>query len=165
MYNKTKTRCNKFVKLRNRDNQIRKSKQSKITEFFGDSAENKLTLKTVRDTNRFVLKCLQINHQKRLMSTENAAKIMSRKQAFLILGQEPSTFGNNVTGLCGKNTTINANVQRPRAYIHCSKSLNAWSVEELCSRDTACCIMDTKDKKMNNLLIQLQVNKMIVLYY
>ena len=73
--------------------------------------------------------------------------------SFLVLGQEPSCVGGSVTGLNRHHTVIQYSSESPRAYVYCHKQLNAWPVQELCSKDTAACIIKTNNKNVGTLLI------------
>ena len=149
---KQKLRCNKFAHYRNRENLPRKSKQTRITDFFNDAEENRHEIETLSIADGYKLKCFQLNSQKRLISTENIYNRVTKLDSFLLLGQEPSVFGHNIIGLNKRHTIVQAPVDKPRAYIYCHKALNAWPVEELCTRDSAACIIDTNDPKTGRIL-------------
>ena len=57
-----------------------------------------------------------------------------------------------ITGINSQHSTIQAATDRQRAYISCHKSLNAWPVENLCSRDVATAIIDTHDAEAGKVL-------------
>ena len=145
-----KTRCNKFTTFRSRENQPRKPKQTKISEFFNEinDHETEMVQNTVCDTIYFA----QNNHQKRIVSTELITNLTEGKNRFVILGQEPSTFGCQVTGVNNKHSMIYADTEKPRSYVCVSKNLNAWAVEHLCSRDVATCIINTDSRGSKKIL-------------
>ena len=148
---KHKKRCNRFVRLRNRDNIPRKQKQARITDFFGDAKDNEYVI-GIEPGRQFKLPCYQINNQKKIISTENIARLTGKAKSFLVLGQEPSSYGFNVTGLNTRHTIIQSAVEKPRAYVYCHKNLNAWQTNELCSRDSAACLIESKERSLGNLL-------------
>ena len=74
-------------------------------------------------------------------------------EAFCILGQEPSTHGFNVTGLNTRHTIIQGAADKPRSYISCHKGLNAWPVENLCTRDVATAIIDSGESEAGKVLV------------
>ena len=106
----------------------------------------------MKDDDFINIEFFQINHQKRIISTEEITQMAQQTEAFCILGQEPSTFGFNVTGVNTRHTLVQAATDRPRAYISCHKKLNAWPVEDLCSRDVATAIIDTKTPTVGKIL-------------
>ena len=153
MYNKKQTRLNKFVKQRARENQVRKGTQSRITDFFGNAGENEHTIEVLNTYANSLIKGFQINNQKRGISMEKLSSLLSKTKDFVVLGQEPSSYGYNVCGLNKFHTLIQAPVHKPRAYLYCHKDLNAWPVDSLCSRDVAACIIDTNTKPSKKLLV------------
>ena len=146
-----KKKCNKFVKLRSRDNMPRKKKQARITDFFGDAKDNDYII-GISEDRQFKLPCYQVNNQKKIISTENIARLVGKSNSFLVLGQEPSSHGFNVTGLNTRHTIIQSATEKPRAYVYCHKNLNAWQMNELCSRDTAACLVASNERSLGNLL-------------
>ena len=145
-----KLKCNKFARKRNKDNIPRK--QTKITDYLNASPDTEFTVE-LAEKNCHVgnIKFMQINNQKRIMSTEETSRLASQLNSFCVLGQEPSTFGFNITGLSRNHKVIQASVDKPRAYIYHHKGLDVWPVEELTTRDTACAIINSKTSK--NLLV------------
>ena len=95
----------------------------------------------------------QINNQKRIMSNEEIMRLAESTTPFCIIGQEPSTYGYNVTGLNSRHTIVQAAVDKPRSYLVCHKQLGAWPVEDLCSRDVATAIIDPKIDEVGKLLL------------
>ena len=148
---KQRKKCNRFVRMRNRDNIPKKQKQAKITDFFGDAKDNDYVV-GIGKTSHFKMNCYQINNQKKLISTENISRITGVANSFMVLGQEPSSYGSSVTGLNPRHTVVQAATERPRAYIYCHKNLNAWQMNELCSKDTAACIVESKERGLGTLL-------------
>ena len=130
----------------------KKKKQTRITDFFATDCDSDIPLQVVTQGD-LSIEFFQINHQKRILSNEEITSLAQRTKAFCILGQEPSTFGFNVTGINSGHTLIQAATDRPRAYISCHKELNAWPVENLCSRDVATAIIDTHEAESGKLLI------------
>ena len=92
-----KTRCNRFVQYRNRENQQRKPKQKRITDFFNAINEDEITPVQIQETD--IIHFAQNNHQKRIASTELITNLTEKHEHFVIMGQEPSTYGYNVTGI------------------------------------------------------------------
>ena len=89
--------CNRFKKQRERILQ-RKSKQPHITEFFAPEHDANQTIEIQKDDDARI-EFFQINNQKRIMYNEEITALAQREALFCILGQEPSTFGFNVTGI------------------------------------------------------------------
>ena len=143
--------CNRLKKQRERTLQ-RKSKQPCITEFFAHEHDANQTIE-IQTEDDARTEFFQINNQKRLISCEYIAQACAGLNSFIVLGQEPSTNGFNITGLNRGHKIIQASVDKPRAYIYCHKSMNAWPVEELCTRDLAVCIINTFDPKITKLLV------------
>ena len=136
-----KTKCNRFLKYRQRDNMVRKDKQSKITDFLRKTDDSAITIKATNRVRDYKINCFQINNQKRLISTENISTHTASLNSFIVLGQEPSCHGYNVTGLNTRHTIVQGNVEKPRTYIYCHKMLNAWPIQNLCTKDTAACLI------------------------
>ena len=145
-----KTRCNRFAHCRNRDNLQRKPKQQRITDFFNAMNEDEITHIEVQNIE--TIHFAQNNHQKRIASTELITNLTESQKQFVILGQEPSTFGYNVTGVDNNNMIIQGASDKPRSYVCVSKNLNAWAIEHLCSRDVATCIINTKSISSKKIL-------------
>ena len=144
-------KCNKFPCKRGRDN-LPRLKQNKITSYFNSATDNQHTLELLHNNdNAEFLKSnihfLQINNQKRIMSTESTSRIASNLNSFCVLGSEPSTVGFNITGLNKTHKIIQAAIDKPRAYIYCHKNLEIWPVEELTTRDTAACVINSQHGK------------------
>ena len=60
--------------------------------------------------------------------------LCSKKDNFILLGQECNTFSNKPTGLEPRHKTI-FNTDNPRAYIHHHERLNTWECSDLGDRD------------------------------
>ena len=112
--------CHRFKKQRERENIKRKGKQSRITDFFAGNDENVSVLMEKEKQELFIEFC-QINNQKRIMSNEEIMRLAESEERFCIIGQEPSTFGFNVTGLNRQHTIVQAPVDKPRSYLVCHK--------------------------------------------
>ena len=150
--------CNRFKKQRERDNIPRGKKQTKITNFFQSQNDANISIEAETigaRTGDEMIEFFQINNQKRIMSNKEITRLAQGTKAFCILGQEPSTYGFNITGLNTRHTIIQAAVDRPRAYISCHKLLNAWPVENLCSRDVATAIIDANMDSGKFLVVSL----------
>ena len=145
--------CHRFKKQRERENLARKTHQSRITDFFNSNADPNVSVTIEVDVNERNIEFFQINNQKRIMSNEEITRLAESTKSFCILGQEPSTFGYNVTGLNSRHTIVQAATDKPRSYIVCHKQLGAWPVEELCSRDVATAIIDSKMEEAGKLLV------------
>ena len=142
--------CNRYKRQRERENIPRK--QTRITDFFdGHDANRSLQIQCEEEI--VGIEFFQINNQKRIISNSEIMRLAESERSFCILGQEPSTFGFNVTGLNSGHTIIQAPTERPRAYIACHKLLKAWPVEDLCSRDVAVAIIDSGMKDAGKLLV------------
>lgn len=122
--------CNRFRKQRERENMQKKRKQTRITDFFKDNFDTNL-VELESGQNVDYIDFLQINNQKRIMSSQEIMRLAETSSSFCIMGQERSTYGFNVTGLNSRHTIIQAAVEKPRAYICCHKYLNVWPVESL----------------------------------
>ena len=88
---------NKFVKFRERENQPRKDKQTRVTDFFKDPRADDHNIEVLRGTTGKI-PCFQVNNRRRLMSCVNITNLTANLTSFIVLGQEPSCFGHNVTG-------------------------------------------------------------------
>ena len=143
--------CNRFKKQRERENIPKKGKQTRITDFFSSELDKDISIQIAED-RELLIEFFQINHQKRILSNEEITSLAQKTEAFCILGQEPTTHGFNVTGVNSGHTLIQAATDRPRAYISCHKGLNAWPVEDLCSKDVATAIIDSHDTEAGNSL-------------
>ena len=81
--------------------------QKRITDFFSSSKENELTIDLVKNYNTYnKIKFLQCNNQKRIDSCEYIANLTDKMDTFVVLGQEPSCYGFNITGLNRKHKII-----------------------------------------------------------
>ena len=103
--------CHRFRKQRERENIPRKNKQTRITDFFATGAD--ISLEIVQDKGMNI-EFFQINHQKRILSNEEITSMAQKTEAFCILGQEPSTYGFNVTGINAQHTIIQAATSRKK---------------------------------------------------
>ena len=144
--------CHRFKKQRERENMGRKKKQSRITDFFNTAQDANLSIELTEQSKESI-RFFQINNQKRIMSNEEIMRAAEKAGNFCIMGQEPSTFGFNVTGVNSQHIVIQAPVDKPRSYIVCHKLLNAWPVMDLCSRDVATAIIDSNDPEVGKFLI------------
>ena len=144
--------CNRFKKQRERENIQRKATQTRITDFFNTQNDANISIE-MEESDGIKIEFFQINNQKRIMSNEEITQLAQKTDNFCIIGQEPSTFGFNVTGLNTGHTIVQGACDKPRAYISCHKGLNAWPVENLCSKDVATAITDTKSARAGKLLI------------
>ena len=142
--------CHRFKKQRERDNMPRK--QTRITDFF-ESQDPDQSLQVIHDAQANGIEFFQINNQKRIMSNNEIMRLAESEELFCILGQEPSTFGFNVTGLNSAHTIVQAAVDKPRSYLACHKQLKVWPVENLCSRDVAVAIIDPGIRDARKLLV------------
>ena len=124
-----KLKCNKFARKRTRDNLPRKV-QKKRTSFFNTAGDSEYTVElednATKEVRTTTLKIFQINNQKRIMSTEETSRHVSRLNNFCVMGTEPSTNGFNITGLNRTHKLFQAAVDKPRAYIYCHRGINAW---------------------------------------
>ena len=90
-------------------------------------------------SNEIDITCYQINNQKPILSCESITKYCEDKDYFICLGQEPSTYGERVTGLNSYHTIISAKVNRPRAYIYAhKKTQNVAHGESLYTGHSSC---------------------------
>ena len=145
--------CNRYQRQRERDNIPRKKgKQTRITDFFTNNCDADISIEMANE-RELSIEFFQINHQKRILSNEEITSLAQKTEAFCILGQEPSTYGFNVTAINSQHTIIQAATDRPRSYISCHKDLRAWPVENLCSRDVATAIIDTHDSEAGKVLV------------
>ena len=87
-------------------NMGRKNRQSRITDFFQTDNEDIRTFQRTIDQTLSKIACFQANNQKRIESCEKLALYCDKKDNFLVLGQEPSTFGMQITGLNRNHTII-----------------------------------------------------------
>ena len=131
---------------------VRKKKQSRITDFFNTAQDANISIE-LTENSKETINFFQINNQKRIMSNEEIMRAAEKSGHFCIIGQEPSTFGFNVTGVNSQHIVIQAPVDKPRSYIVCHKLLNAWPVMDLCSRDVATAIVDSNDPEIGKFLI------------
>ena len=130
----------------------RGKKQTRITDFFSQGHDPCINEIETQAPEIKEIDFLQANNQKRIISNEAVTYISDKLGSFCILGQEPSTYGFNVTGINSRHTLVQAPVEKPRAYLVCHKGLNAWPVENLCSKDVACAIIDTKLQDVGKIL-------------
>ena len=96
-----------------------------------------------KDIKTIDIPCFQLNNQKRIISCETLNKYCEEGKLFLCLGQEPSTYNGKITGLNSSHTLVNANTERPRAYIYAHRSLRVWPMQTFCDQDTAVAMIDT----------------------
>jgi len=88
------------------------------------------------------LEILQINNQKRIDSMNCVRLLCSKKDNFIVLGQECNTLNDKPTGLEPRHKTI-FNTANPRAYIHHHERLNTWECKELGDKDICAAIWQT----------------------
>ena len=117
----------------------RKIRQKRITDFFGNR-ENPRTAFVKIDENKIV--CYQSNNQKRIESCEKLAHYCDKLDHFLVLGQEPSTYGCGITGLNNRHTKIHAATTKVRAYIYAHRDFNIWPIDNLTIKDVATALLD-----------------------
>ena len=99
------------------------------------------------------IQCFQANNQKRIESCEILAHYCDKSELFLVLGQEPSTFGCGITGLNNRHNKIHAVLERPRAYIYMHRDITAWPLDHLCSQDVATALLDFKTEGQSKILL------------
>ena len=93
--------------------------QSRITDFFGSAKEDELTVEMIQNYDTFAkIKFLQCNNQKRIEACEYIAHMTDKMDTFVVLGQEPSCVGFNITGLNRGHTIIQGAVDKPRTYVY-----------------------------------------------
>ena len=88
----------------------RKLKQKRITDFFGKQSAPLTSKIPIADGK---ILCFQINNQKRIESSEKIAHYCDDNNLFLVLGQEPSTYGNGVTGLNNRHVETHTLNDKP----------------------------------------------------
>ena len=128
----------------------RRPQQTRITDFFGNKPAPTIRKIEIYDGK---IKCFQINNQKRIESCERIANYCDNSESFIVLGQEPSTFGCGITGLNNRHNKTYAVMERPRAYIYTHKNLTTWPLDHLCSRDVASLLLDSTKESYGTLLL------------
>ena len=128
----------------------RRPQQTRITDFFGNKPAPTIRKIEIYDGK---IKCFQINNQKRIESCERIANYCDNSESFIVLGQEPSTFGCGITGLNNRHNKTYAVMERPRAYIYTHKNLTTWPLDHLCSRDVASLLLDSNKESYGKLLL------------
>ena len=128
----------------------KRPKQKRITDFFKGS--NPPVIKEVI-IPKGKISCFQWNNQKRIESCEKIAHYCDKAELFLVLGQEPSTFGCGITGLNNRHTKTYCVTDKPRAYIYTHKDLKTWPLDHLCSRDVASSLLDFNKEGYSKILL------------
>ena len=99
------------------------------------------------------IKFLQCNNQKRIDTCELIANMTDKMDSFVVIGQEPSSYGFNITGLNWRHVIIQGAVEKPRTYIYAHKDIHTWPIEQLCTKDVTACIIDTHNPGTGKALV------------